>query len=522
MILKQIDFLSPQITLYHKGFLSHSSIISGIISIISIVIIISFGIYYSLDLIKRENPKAFSFNNYVDENLKFSLNSSTIFHYINFVETNENREFDLKAFRLIGLETYYASYIENKNIKNYDHWLYSLCKEENYINEIKNLININYFGSALCISKYYNSNNGKYYNVNDTNFRWPSIQQISLISGGNSYNIILEKCDEETLELILGKGSKCKKGSEIGNYFSGKWGTVLNFIDHYVDILDYKEPNKKYLYFVENTLNNERYSINHLNFNPSSIITNNGIVIDHIKEELSYIFDRNDVLTEKTNENNIYMVYVFWLKDRMQCYKRIYKKIQDVISEIGGISQFITVLATYINLFYNNFEILFDYEKLIYHSINKNKKFPNLSKNYQKYETSKSNNTEIGKIVNSKNEISKNENEKVLKSNSNMNNYAYIKEKSYKEDSKIINHNHNEKIHIQAKRLSFSDYFKYKIACNITNNYIRLLEIFRKKIISEEHLIKNHLNVHSLLKINEINGFDNITYFQLKELIKTS
>jgi hypothetical protein len=213
------------------------------------------------------------------------------------------------------------------------------------------------------------------------------------------------------------------------------------------------------------------------------------------------------------------MVYVFWIKDRMQCYKRIYKKIQDVISDIGGISQFITIFATYINLFYNNYKILSDSENLIYPSINQNIKMPNLSKNFQNYETNKSNNTEVGKIVNSKNEL--NENQKVIRSNSNINNYAYIKEKGYKEDSKIINHNENENKQIKKEKINFCSYFKYKIACNKNNNYIKLLEIFRKKIISEEHLIKNHLNVHSLLKINEINGLENFTNFQLKDIIKT-
>ena len=82
MILKELDFLSPQITLYHKGFLSHSSVISGIISIISIIIIILLGVYYSLDLINRENPKIFFFNRFVEDSGIFPLNSSSIFHYI--------------------------------------------------------------------------------------------------------------------------------------------------------------------------------------------------------------------------------------------------------------------------------------------------------------------------------------------------------------------------------------------------------------------------------------------------------
>ena len=296
---------------------------------------------------------------------------------------------------------------------------------------------------------------------------------------------------------------------------------MVNFADHYVYILDYKEPNKKYFYFLENTLSREKYSINHINLNPSSIVTNDGVIFGHIKEELSYKFDGNDALTESTNGNNIYMVYVFRMKDRMQSYKRIYKKIQDVISDIGGISQFITMLATYINLFYNNYKALSDSEKIIYPSINKNKKMPNLSKNFQNHEASKSNNTEVGKIVNSKNEINENENQEVIKSNSNMNNYAYIKEKGYKEDSKIINHKDKDNENNQKENISFCNYFRYKVRCNKNNSYIKHLEIFRKKIISEEHLINNHLNVYSLLKINEINGFDNITNFHLKEIIKS-
>ena len=59
MFLKKLDFLSPNITLYHKGNLSHSSKISGIISIISLIVIIIFCIYYLIDLFKRENPKLY-------------------------------------------------------------------------------------------------------------------------------------------------------------------------------------------------------------------------------------------------------------------------------------------------------------------------------------------------------------------------------------------------------------------------------------------------------------------------------
>ena len=124
MILKEIDFLSPKITLYQKGYLSHSSIISGIISIITLIIIISFGIYYSLDLIRRENPKVYFFNRFVEDAGIFPINSSSFFHYIIISSNNTIRDFDLYSFRIIGFETYYAYYLDNRDLSNFNHWLY--------------------------------------------------------------------------------------------------------------------------------------------------------------------------------------------------------------------------------------------------------------------------------------------------------------------------------------------------------------------------------------------------------------
>ena len=121
MILKEIDFLSPKITLYQKGYLSHSSIISGIISIITLIIIISFGICSSLDLIRRENPKVYFFNRFVEDAGIFPINSSSFFHYINFGNNQIIKAFDFHDFRIIGFETYYTYYLDNKNLSNFNH-----------------------------------------------------------------------------------------------------------------------------------------------------------------------------------------------------------------------------------------------------------------------------------------------------------------------------------------------------------------------------------------------------------------
>ena len=85
MFIKKVDFLSPKITFYYKGALSHSSIFSGIISIISILLIILLALHFSLDIIKRKNPKAFYFNSFIDDAGIFPLNSSSLFLLYKYV-----------------------------------------------------------------------------------------------------------------------------------------------------------------------------------------------------------------------------------------------------------------------------------------------------------------------------------------------------------------------------------------------------------------------------------------------------
>ena len=57
------------------------------------------------------------------------------------------------------------------------------------------------------------------------------------------------------------------------------------------------------------------------------------------------------------------------------------------------------------------------------------------------------------------------------------------------------------------KKKSFCAFFIYKITCKKRFNYYDLYRDFRASIISEEHLIRNHLNIYNLLKVTEKKGF---------------
>ena len=128
MFVKKFDFLSPKITLYYKGSSSHSSILSGIISIISIIVIFSLSIYFSLDLIERKNPDSYYLNRFVEDAGEFPFNASSLFHYISTGDSDEDNyeSFDFRSFRIIGFNTYFNYYLENRTLENFDHWLYGL------------------------------------------------------------------------------------------------------------------------------------------------------------------------------------------------------------------------------------------------------------------------------------------------------------------------------------------------------------------------------------------------------------
>ena len=62
MFISKFDLLTPPIGLHFRGKGSHSSIFSGIITLLAYLIIIYFAFRYSLDYIKKKKPTAYYVN----------------------------------------------------------------------------------------------------------------------------------------------------------------------------------------------------------------------------------------------------------------------------------------------------------------------------------------------------------------------------------------------------------------------------------------------------------------------------
>ena len=532
MFLKKLDFLSPNITFYNKGNLSHSSIFSGILSIISIIIIILFGLDYLLDMILKKDPKVFNYKTFIEDAGIFSMNFTSLYHFISIgLISNISSDFkhggvDFGFFRIIGFEMLFDIYLQNPNLSNFDHWLYGKCENLGKNEEIGEIINYEFYENAGCIRKYFSAAEQKYYEIGEQKFRWPEITHGTFHKDYQIYSIIIDKCKEETANLILGEDSHCKEFSEfekLGEIRSFYGIVTLYFINQYVDVLNYSNPNRKFFYRNEDVLKKGEYSVNNLNFNPTYVKTHNGILQDSIKEDYGFVYDRNDVTGGKGDQ--IFTGYIFFLKNIIHYNERTYKKIQDVLSNIGGIYQFVMIISIYINNFYNNYIILLDTENLLNSSISdeKNKKKKNkyedrnnIIKDFDKIKKTSERKIFNTEITNNKNEIIKNN---ISQTNNNCINP--LDETNLENQKKVKNINKNDDKNSNKKyKKNFIEYFLFKISFGKKCNHFKIYNDFRIKIISEEHLVKNHLNIYNLLRDTVKKKSHRRNSYRLKDLLK--
>jgi len=559
MFIKQLDFISPKVTFYFQGHLHHSSILSVILSIISIILIFILVIYYALEIIKRKDPNSFSFTSFIEDAPIYQINTSSLFHFISMAQNSQNtlnEGIDFTMFRIIGTNIYYESMLKIPSLKIKSHWLYGLCDNKTDTEGVSHLIKYEFFGKCACIKKYYSSATKTYYSVGDPNFVWPQIGHGTFHENSTLYSIIVDSCSEETIGEILGNRYHCRSEEEIKQFYRNVSGIrvfQLYFLNNLMNVLDYENPNKKSIFRIESLFSTTQYSDNELNFNPSLLKTHNGFFFDKSKEDISYSFDRNDVYIGDRERLNIFAAYTFFLRNIMNYYERNYKRVQDIISNIGGIYKFITIVAVYINSLYSNFIILSDTLLLLHSSIHVEKHKIVIKKDMRK--SSRYHLSDNEKNIKNNEKIKPNEKNKLKSSerakfdkldNLDKLDYTNIKNSKILNDNSKSNNNilkentqpsidlNNIKDHetrdnlfgkmdtrkMAEKKKNFCAFLIYKITCGKKYNYYDVYKDFRIRIISEEHLIKNHLNIYNLLKVTERKRNYRRNSYQLKDLIK--
>ena len=374
-VVRMFDWISMPITLYYKGENAHVSIPSAILSIIAYTLIIVAGFYYALLFINRGAPKAYFFTRYVEDAGTFPVNSEQMFNFIQVSDpqTNEKVPLDFSAFRIVGFDDAYSDdYMNDPSIvKNKNHWVYGNCNNDSDTKGIAHLVTQKYYLQSACIRKYYDKDKGRYYDTDESGFRWPVIVKGCSNPERTYYGIIMQRCDKADQFLKDYGGPTCKSPTDIDNVIS-KISFNFQIIDHYADILNYEEPFTKYFYEVTSAITPNNFAIQHLNFNPVYMKTYNGFFFENIVEENLYYFTQNekqtivesDLIANNRTTNGCLVGVYFWMQNTLQYYERNYDRVQDTLSDIGGISNIILVFATILNFLINQFVILLDLKNL--------------------------------------------------------------------------------------------------------------------------------------------------------------
>ena len=555
MNIQNLDFLSPEITLFFKGRYKHSSILSGVITILSYSVILAFIIICTLDFIDRSNPTIYFFNRYVEDTGAFPLNESSLFHYINLIAASRNKTtiYDFNSVRIFGIIRTLDSYIQKYEYSENNHWEYDLCNYDEDITykKIKDLIDKNIFSQSACIKKYYNSKEKRYFNKGESGFEWPTLEHGLSHPNRTFYGIIVETCQNNSLK------NNCNSVEDIELFFK-RYGISLNFIDHYADALNYKEPFTYFFNSITSSLTiSSSISLNHLNFNPNKIRTHNGIFIDNLVEEISYSFIQNEKVTVSKQGKNAVSAFYFWMQNNMIINERYYKKFQEVLSNIGGLGSFILLIGFFINSLISYYVIILDTQALIFSSEEKNfdkvkliKKPITLEKeiNFQiknnminntlqnsNYLLIKNDKVENEKITDPFNLFISNKNKNKI-NNSKKNSISYLTNNKIKKECKKVNHikmpksNSNVRINkinlenaffeirdknnniiqkpIKKEKISWFSYILYICLFKRKNSKIKYYENFRAQILSEENLMKNNFDIYKLLDYCNLNRFN--------------
>ena len=457
-----MDFLSPQITLFFFEQRSHTSKIGGflVLSMLSLSFLyISYLVY--LVLSHKKETSVF-FRRFEWEIGQYSFNSSSIFHFIQFLSAENGGYFDEYNPKYIHTYiTFVHSGFKESDLGLYDHWVFDRCRENiDDTNVDKSLLaNVDNFTNSACIRYYYNSKTRQYFPLGNKEFTWPYLEH-GMASRNNVYlTTIIQKCNNDSvINKIFGK---CPPQEEIDEYINKFFTIYLYFTDAQVDPLNYKQPIQKYLNTITSGIGTKQTFVeNYIHFSPVQVRTKEGDLFTKTYHENSFYFDMNRKGSASNSEDYFKLVkYYHLMQNSMQIYERRYNNIYDILPQIGGVTQFLFYIFFWVNYFYNKYIIAYDTNSLFFNVKEPKRNIDNIIDNLKK----NTNNNNDHNINNNKNYVQSN--------NLNINNISNINNKIFNFHS--INRNNNnsmdENLSINNNRQYNSSYLRNNIKTFIEN-----------------------------------------------------
>ena len=369
MFFEKFDFLSPKITLFYKYKKRHSSPIGGILTALMILICIFFILRFLINLFFHSTPSVIFFRKYEKNIKKYPLDSSSIPHLIWISSNNNNNKImNTKTIRVILLAEENNYPANTSNLKNYEHWVYDSCTENDFNNYeyYQNLIfdddyiyNSNKYkdiSNAICIRYYFNKTEQTYYSSNNESFKYPYLENGISNRNNTVLSTFVEKCTNDSITNSILDG--CESEENIQKYLKENNLAYLQILDHQVDLTNLNTPIKSYFMGISSfLLHNNGYEVNTINLSPLLIRSNQNFINDDYIDKNAIIID-NTQSTIISGDGKILLKYLFCMQNYKQIYERKYIDLFDAFSSIGGIVQFFYYVFYIINYFYNDFILI--------------------------------------------------------------------------------------------------------------------------------------------------------------------
>ena len=517
MFFKKFDFLSSEITLFYHGKENHSSILSGILSILMAILVFFLIAYLSIDVIAKQNPTSFYFTKFIEEIDEYPLNSSSLLHYVSLYNSdNHEIGIDTKAIHVVGVSINDGVFTEDNDISKYSHWIYEYCEFNDLgkFNSTYTQAQIDNLTNSLCISKYYDKDTQTVISKYDEGFVWPTLAHGASQHNNFEYGLYFQRCQNNSII----NGNNCYSKSEQDIYIRKAIGYEIYFIDHSIDVEQYHQPIIYSIHRITSELNSASFVLNHLNFHPVVVRTNDALFFDNLKTQISYNFDYNEKITHTNDDYNILGSFNFWMQNTIDTYDRAYKKIQDIAGGIDGILEIVMLIVRFLNsFFFNGYQEIIDFHKEL--QIDSKNKGSRVKLNHSYISVNKSNNLgkkdkdnfdqkvlSINNNLSSKKSIISRKNAFITNANNNSENFSRSSSFPNKKDFKIPKK--TKWIHYITTTTKIRKY-----------NYIENLQDKREGIISEENIIEMNFmlnRINEKMKIENNNNPNNslITEFE--------
>ena len=354
MFLRNCDLISDLNCIYYNGYKQHVTKMGGLLTILAYLCTLFFAVYFSIDAVYKKNPTSYFFKKFIPDAGILYLNS-TMFHFIELLDPDDNVIMDERSWMIFGTETYIDKFLLDFDISEESHWNYGPCTEKDdqefkLVNEDKQYL------KAWCVRGYWNASTREYYTNEDKNYIPPYVAHGtgSKVLKNLGYGVYIAKCQNTTFR------TNCRTMKEINEEFKKLLRIKVSVIDNNFDVTLFKNPVVPYFLDIKNHLTGESITHNNLNFNPVQIQTNDGLVFNTNVTGNSYLLDFNEKLTYERGNTILLSGWYFLITNLCETYTRRYPKIQESLANVGGALKAILLFAEILNYLFNQWRIILD------------------------------------------------------------------------------------------------------------------------------------------------------------------